>query len=665
MNEILHAHKFLSGGGEMGQLIREYDWDNSPLGNPVEWAQALKTTIRLMLSSAHPMFIWWGPDLIQFYNDAYRQSIGSERHPHALGQYGEECWEEIWPVIGPQIEQVMQGEGSVWQENHLVPITRNGRLDDVYWTYTYDPIYDAEAPNEIGGVLVIVTETTEYIQLQQKQAHDEARWRDLFKKSPSFMCTLTGPEHVFEHVNPRYLELVSNRDVLNKTLKDALPEVYAQGFGDLLDEVYETGQTYTGTAVPISLRNHNEEEKTLYLDFVYQPIRDSSGKITGIFVNGSDVTARILSEQRLEEQDRRKDEFLAMLAHELRNPLAPIRNASELLLHVSEAGSTTHALGELIRRQLKQLTRLIDDLLEVSRISQGLLQLQMENVVIDQAIKFAIESTGNTIPEKKLLITYDCTEPDLIVNGDFARLSQSLINIIVNAMKYTEEGGKIDITLKRENHEAVVDIRDNGIGMEPAMLDKVFDLFVQVDHSIDRSRGGLGIGLSIVKTIIGMHGGSVTAASSGLGLGSTFSVRLPLAQLTLSTNETTDKKILPALKILIVDDNIDAANSLAMLLQYVGHQTATVYRGTDALDLLKHQIFDVILLDIGLPDIDGYQVAESIRADNARQIIIAVSGYGQAEDINKAKASGFTDHLTKPVSFDDLERKLSELQHVN
>lgn len=195
------------------------------------------------------------------------------------------------------------------------------------------------------------------------------------------------------------------------------------------------------------------------------------------------------------------------------------------------------------------------------------------------------------------------------------------------------------------------------------MLDKVFDLFIQVDHSIDRSRGGLGIGLSIVKTIIGMHSGSVKAASPGLGLGSTFSVRLPLALSTSPVADKADKKTLPGLKILIVDDNIDAANSLAMLLQYVGHQTATVYRGADALDLIKHQAFDVILLDIGLPDIDGYRVAESIRINDSRQIIIAVSGYGQAEDINKAKASGFTDHLTKPVSLEDLERKLSTINN--
>lgn len=661
MIKMSYAHKFLSGGGEMGQHIREYDWDASPLGNPSSWPQSLKTTVRLMLSSAHPMFIWWGPNLIQFYNDGYRASIGAERHPHALGQLGKECWAEIWPIIGPQIEQVMRGEGSVWQEDHLVPITRNGQLEDVYWTYTYDPIYDETAPNEVGGVLVIVTETTDYIKLQQKQSLEEARWRDLFSKSPSFMCTLMGPEHVFQYANQRYLELVANRDILNKSLRDALPEVFKQGFGDLLDEVYTTGHSHTGIAVPISLMDSNDEEHALYLDFVYQPIRNPAGEIIGIFVNGYDVTARVLSEQRLEEQDRRKDEFIAMLAHELRNPLAPIRNASELLIKISENTSTSHALGDLIKRQVTQLTRLIDDLLEVSRISQGLLKLQMEELLLDEAIKFAIESTGNIIPEKKLLLTYDCTDAHLRVRGDFARLAQSFINIIVNAMKYTEEGGRINIRLYRENRDGIIEVTDTGIGIEASLLSKIFELFMQVDNSIDRSRGGLGIGLSVVKTIVAMHGGTIKASSPGLGMGSTFSIRLPLILSDTLAENTREKESLPPLTILIVDDNKDAADSLAMLLQIMGHQTTATYTGSDAFVAMQAKKFDVVLLDIGLPDIDGYKIASTIRAQDLHQIIVAVSGYGQAEDIQKAKEAGFSGHLTKPVSLTELENKLVSL----
>lgn len=662
MMTLPYSHPFLSGGGEMGQRIREYDWDNSPLGSPSTWPQALKLTVRLMLSSSHPMFIWWGPDLIQFYNDGYRASIGSDRHPAAIGQQGKQCWAEIWPIIGPQIDTVMRGEGGVWRENALVPITRDGKLEDVYWTYTYDPILDEDAPNQVGGVLVIVSETTRYMQEQQRKSVEEARWRQLFTKSPAFMCVLTGPEHVFEYVNPRYRELIGNRDVIKKSVREAIPEVAKQGFTELLDFVYTTGYSHTGIAAPILLKDDvGGDERQLYLDFVYHPIRDADDKITGIFVNGYDVTERVLSEQSLEEQDRRKDEFLAMLAHELRNPLAPISNASELLKQASLDNATVHKLGDLVSRQVNQLTRLIDDLLEVSRISQGRMELQKDSMLLDQAIKFAIESTGVAVAEKNLQLKYDCDDALLLIDGDYARVAQSLINIIINATKYTEAGGEIKIHLYRKDKQAVIDVADTGIGIEAQMLEEIFELFRQVDNSIDRSRGGLGIGLSVVRKIMQMHNGSITAQSAGLGQGSVFSITLPLASYDESPAAPQINPKLASLKFLLVDDNEDATNSLAMLLETLGHETTVTYRGANALAIIEKADFDVVLLDIGLPDIDGYEVAERIRATNKNIIIVAVSGYGQADDIRKAVDAGFSGHLTKPVSIDALERTLSQL----
>lgn len=662
MSTLPHTHTFLSGGGEMGQRIREYDWDNSPIGNPSTWPQALKLTVRLMLSSGHPMFIWWGPDLIQFYNDRYSASIGSDRHPSALGQQGKMCWAEIWPIIGPQVDTVMRGEGSVWRENALVPITRNGKLEDVYWTYTYDPILDEEAPNHVGGVLVIVSETTRYIQEQQKKSAEEARWRQLFTKSPAFMCLLAGPDHVFEYVNLRYFELIANRDVINKSVRDAFPEIVEQGFTELLDFVYTTGHSHTGIAAPIVLVSDvTGEERQLYLDFVYHPIRDADNEITGIFVNGYDVTERVLSEQSLEEQDRRKDEFLAMLAHELRNPLAPIRNASELLKQTTLDDATVHKLGDLVSRQVNQLTRLIDDLLEVSRISQGRMELQKGPMLLDQAIRFAIESTSVGVAEKNLQLIYECDDALLLIDGDYARVAQSLINIIINATKYTEDDGRITIRLRQEDKQAVIDVSDTGIGIESQMLEEIFELFRQVDTSIDRSRGGLGIGLSVVRKIIQMHDGTINAQSAGLGKGSLFSITLPLAAYEESVTTLHTNPALSPLKFLLVDDNEDATNSLAMLLETVGHETIVTYRGANALAIIEKDNVDVVLLDIGLPDIDGYEVAERIRATNKNITIVAVSGYGQAEDVRKALDAGFSGHLTKPVSLDALERTVSQL----
>lgn len=661
MNQNLHAHMFISGGGEMGQRIRDYDWNNSSLGNPDSWPQSLKMTLRLMLSSDHPMFIWWGEELIQFYNDGYRRSLGLERHPSALGQKGKECWVEIWPIIGPQIDYVMQGEGSIWRENALVPVTRDGQVEDVYCTYSYNPIYDENAPSQVGGVLVILSETTRHIREQQRDKAQEARWRNLFTNAPAFMCIYSGPNHLYEYANTRYYELVGRSDVVNKTLKEVVPEVYEQGFGDLLDYIYATGQTHVGLATPVTFRGKDGIERNVFLDFVLQPIRDADEKITGIFANGYDVTDSVLARQSLEEQDRRKDEFLAMLAHELRNPLAPISNATEILTQTSQRDSVPYSLGELIKRQVVQLTRLIDDLLEVSRISQGRIALQLGKVSLDQAITFAVESTSTVILEKKLRLTYDCDDAELWVNGDYARLVQSIINILINAAKYTDANGSINIKLYREGEQAAIDIADSGIGLEENMLEKVFDLFMQVDKSIDRSHGGLGIGLSVVNTIVKMHGGSVTAHSKGLGKGATFSIRLPLLKPDESSAEVLADSALSSLKILVVDDNKDAADSLSMLLNILGHETRVVYRGLDALAILSAEKFDAVLLDIGLPDIDGYKVAQQIRAIDQDLVVIAASGYGQAEDIKKAMEAGFSGHLTKPISISTIENALNNL----
>lgn len=661
MNQHLHTHSFLAEGGEMGQRIREFDWNNTSLGDPSTWPQSLKTMMRLLLSSGHPMFIWWGPDLIQFYNDPYRAYIGKDRHPSALGQQGAVCWEEVWTVIGPQIEQVMNGEGSVWREDCLVPVSTDGQMKYGYWTYSYDPIYDEAAPNQVGGILALVSETTHHVLARQQHKTAEARWQDLFTNAPAFMCIYTGPNHTYEYANKRYYEVVGRDDVINRTLQEVAPEVYEQGFGDLLDYIYATGQSHVGIATPVTFKNNNGVERDVYLDFVLQPIRNPDGEITGIFANGYDVTDRVLSQQSLEEQDRRKDEFLAMLAHELRNPLAPISNASELLTQTSSYGSTSHSLGELIQRQVTQLTRLIDDLLEVSRISQGRMELQLGPVLLDKVIRFAVESTSMVMLEKQLRLTYDCDELHLLVNGDYARLVQSVVNILINATKYTEEGGNVRISLHSENDQAVINVSDSGIGIEANMLEKIFDLFMQVDKSIDRSRGGLGIGLSVVNTIIKMHGGVVSAQSKGLGQGATFTVRLPLIGIKESADNIQAGALLPAMKFLLVDDNEDAANSLAMLLNTVGHEARVVYRGADALALVAVENFDAVLLDIGLPDIDGYAVAQQIRATHPTLIVVAVSGYGQAEDVRKAIESGFSSHLTKPVSLDAIEKAVKNL----
>jgi signal transduction histidine kinase len=304
------APDFLQGGGAMGALIRAYDWSTTPLGPPGGWPQPLRTVIRLILNTGHPMYVWWGPELLCFYNDAYSQSIGPERHPGSLGQPGQAVWEEIWDVIGPQIGQVMAGGGATWQENALIPITRNGRREDVYWTYSYGPIDDDEAPNGIGGVLVVCTETTQQVLATRRAGQERERFAELFDQAPTFMARLTGPDHRFELANPSYTRLIGDIDLIGRTVMETLPEVAAQGFIDLLDQVYRTGQPYAGASVPfMSKARPNGVDDVRYLDFVYHPMKDAAGAVTGIFVVGVDVTDRTLAETQLREQAGRLQSF--------------------------------------------------------------------------------------------------------------------------------------------------------------------------------------------------------------------------------------------------------------------------------------------------------------------------------------------------------------------
>jgi PAS domain-containing protein len=247
-----NAPDFLTGGGEMGALMRAHDWGATALGPPETWPRALKTAVRLILNTGHPMYIWWGPDLLCFYNDAYSRTLGPERHPGSLGEPGREVWAEIWHLIGHQVDFVMAGRGSTWDENRAVPITRYGRLDEIYWTYSYSPIDDEAAPGGVGGVLVVCTETTQAVLAERRRAAETERQRRLFEQAPGFITILTGPEHVFEFTNAAYRRLFGARDYVGKTARDAFPELAEQDFFDLLDRVYATGERFVAERIPAS-----------------------------------------------------------------------------------------------------------------------------------------------------------------------------------------------------------------------------------------------------------------------------------------------------------------------------------------------------------------------------------------------------------------------------
>src|SRR3954451_1401008 len=304
---------FLAGGGEMGALMRAFDWNNSSLGSPDNWPQSLRLTVRLLLNTGHPMFIWWGPDLIQFYNDAYRRTMGPERHPSALGQRGRECWAEIWPIIGPQIDYVMSGKGSTWDENRLVPVTRHGRREDVWWTYSYGPI---DVEGGVGGVLVVCNDVTAQHVASQALKDQAQHLQQVLEQAPSFMAVLRGPDHVFELTNAAYRRLMGGRDLIGRPVREAVPEAAAQGFTDLLDGVYRSGIAHVGTRMPLTLQSPaGGTPRKIFIDFVYAPITEGDGRVSGIFIEGIEVTEHIRSETHLRLVNEE-------LKHRVKNTLA-------------------------------------------------------------------------------------------------------------------------------------------------------------------------------------------------------------------------------------------------------------------------------------------------------------------------------------------------------
>ena len=365
-----------------------------------------------------------------------------------------------------------------------------------------------------------------------------------------------------------------------------------------------------------------------------------------------EIDQRKQAEQALNLANRQKDEFLAMLAHELRNPLAPIRNATELLSHMLANDTGAQAALGMIKRQGVQLSRLVDDLLDVSRVTTGRIQLEYKTIDLATVIAQALETVEAQIREKRHRVSITAFYEPLYVEGDFARLVQCASNILANATKYTEPGGEIWIRTRGDRDSAFIEISDTGAGIPPELLPQVFDLFVQSDRTLDRAQGGLGVGLAVVKRLIEMHKGEVAARSDGLGRGSTFEMRLPRVARPAPTPAVGEQFKSKPRRVLIVDDNTDAADSLGLLLKFEGHETHVVYSAKEALASMEAFNPEVALLDIGLPDINGYDLARQIRKMPQFKALrlIALTGYGQNEDQQRARAAGFDDHLVKPVA---------------
>ena len=382
----------------------------------------------------------------------------------------------------------------------------------------------------------------------------------------------------------------------------------------------------------------------------------------------TDLTER-KEHQGLQEVNRRKDEFLAMLAHELRNPLAPIRNALYLLKRGGVDDVSSEEVRSMMERQVEHLGRLIDDLMDISRIATGKVELRIETVDLAAVVNRAIEISRPSIEQRGHALTVSFPLDPIRLQADPTRLEQVFENLLTNAAKYSDPGGRIALTAWREGGSAIVSLQDNGIGIAPEKLPRVFDLFVQAERRLDRSQGGLGIGLSVVRGLVEMHGGTVTGASAGLGKGSEFIVRLPVPPAVPSPESDSRgngraslARALPRRRILVVDDNVDSARSMSLVLKRLwGQEVEVAHNGEEALEKVGVFRPEIVLLDIGLPGMSGFEVAEKLRErpETGSPILVAMTGWGQDDDLRRSREAGFAHHLVKPVDLEALRQVIA------
>jgi len=396
------------------------------------------------------------------------------------------------------------------------------------------------------------------------------------------------------------------------------------------------------------------------------PIRDESGRLLGAVNVLVDISDRKRSEEALNEAHRSKEEFLATLAHELRNPLAPIRNALEIMKLASGNGPVIEQARSMIERQLEQMVRLVDDLLDVSRITRNKLELRKEPVSLAAAVQGAVEASQPLVAAMGHELTVSLPPQPVALEADPVRLTQVFLNLLNNAAKYTPRGGRISLTAERQGGEIAVAVRDSGIGIPAEMLPRIFEPFTQVDHSLERSSGGLGIGLTLARRLVELHGGTIEARSEGAGRGSELIVRLPVVPAATAkgiSEPARERAELPARRVLVVDDNRDSATSLATLLQLGGHEVVTAHDGEEAVTAAAAFRPDMILLDIGMPRMNGYDAARRIREQpwGGSVALVAMTGLGQEEDRRRSSEAGFDEHLVKPVDLEALQYLLASL----
>jgi PAS domain S-box-containing protein len=523
--------------------------------------------------------------------------------------------------------------------------------------------------DESGKTLRIIgvnIDITERKRIEEALLASEALMRTATDHARVGLVVLDDQRH-YSFVNPAYADLLGVAGGANAIIGKRVAEVFGPMYEKLRPQL---DRAFNGERVSFELMMPSfpgaPANTSRYFAATYEPQRDAHGDVIGVVAVVVDIDERKRAEEALRESDRRKDEFLAMLGHELRNPLGVINTSVQLLMRKGPPEPTLIELRQMIARQVEHMSRMLEDLLDVSRITRGQIRLKKEPCDFSEIVRHATDDQSGNFDHSGLHLIAHLPDSPLWVRGDRTRLAQVVGNLLYNANKFTDHGGTVTLRLHAApGPSALLSVRDTGIGIESEILTHVFEPFIQSDHSIDRSRGGLGLGLALVKGLVELHGGEVRAESDGLGRGSEFTLRLPLEEPVAAQNQPAAirKESSCARRILIIEDNQEAALTTRMFLEGAGHIVEVAHTGPEGIDAAQRFRPEVVLCDIGLPGFDGYAVARILRQNTELKglYMIAVSGYGQGDDQQRARLEGFDLHMTKPINFNDLEDALARL----
>ena len=656
---------FLSQNGDVGVEIASHDWSLHPLGTISHWPSALRAALSTALSTPFPSFVAWGTEFHTVYNAAYKPILGSKI---SLGQGVPfaEIWSEVADVVRAMTRDTFAGTAQYFEDRPFL-VDRHGYPERAYFTFCFSPIRDEHGV--IGGILGTLIETTEKVAALANLRESDERYRLALEASGNIATWVVNPETNMGFLDERFAAIF---DIDFEIAKNGAPvEVFTQRIHledrdrveAAIAEAIRTGERYD-----IDYRIVQRTGKVVWVTAkgkMFTDVTTGKQRFAGVAV---EITERKAVEDSLHESNRRKDEFLAMLAHELRNPLAPISAAAQLLITARLDRERIHKTSQIIVRQVDHMTGLVNDLLDVSRVNRGLATIEKAQIEIGTIVADAIEQAGPLLQTRKHHLAIELMPGSAIVNADRKRLVQVVANVLNNAAKYTPHGGRIRLQTKAQGADVVIEVTDNGIGMTPDLCSRVFDIFTQGHVTPDRNSGGLGLGLALVKSLVELHGGSVTANSDGLGQGSSFAIRVPRAVDSaafdaIANVSATLQKAERALKILVVDDNVDAAETIAMLLEATGYEVHVEHGAKRALERTRKEKPDVCLLDIGLPEMNGNELARQIRKlpEMADAVLIALTGYGQEDDRADTHAAGFNHHFVKPVDTAELSLVLARV----